>query len=340
MRSALTFAVLASLASGACSSETVQRPSPPPVNWRSLEARPAPVDAGKVTATARERGTADAYTRALASPNLAELGALLDEDAHFTFAGFRDVHGRDSVVKVHDALLGAVDKRAFVASRVLLTDSSQIVEWTMTGVHDATHKQVAFKGVTLLWTKDDGSISDVHLYFDEALVKAQLGNGPKALASLPAPPIPSGERQEVEQTRSTAESANVAVIRAALEALESNDPSAYVATMTDDVELTTLESAKPVRGKSDARAYVKTMHKAIGQLDTSIDNVWGIGPYVVAEDHIVGEQRGPLAWIPAQKDNLLKMFVVDVAEMRGGKIARVWRYDNPAQILSEPQREP
>jgi hypothetical protein len=30
------------------------------------------------------------------------------------------------------------------------------------------------------------------------------------------------------------------------------------------------------------------------------------------------------------------MFVVDVAEVHDGKIARVWRYDNPTQILSSP----
>jgi ketosteroid isomerase-like protein len=340
MRRALTVVLVTSLVAGACSSESVARPPPPPVNWRSLDARPAASDAGTITATERERATADAYPKALASAALAELGRYLDEDAHFTFAGYRDVHGRENVVQVHNALFGAFDPRTFVASRVLLTDSAQIVEWTMTGAHNATHKQVTFKGVALLWTKDDGSIADVHLYFDDALAKAQLGIGPKALVGLPAPPMPSGERQEVEQTRSPDESANVAVIRAALEALENADESAYVATMTDDVEVTTLESAKPSRGKPAARGYLKAMHKAIGQLDTSIDNVWGIGPYVVVEYHIVGEQRGPLAWIPAQKDNLLKMFLVDVSEMRGGKIAHVWRYDNPAQILSEPPRDP
>ncbi len=326
---------LVGLVGPACSSETVARPPAPPVNWASLELRPPP-DAGKPSATDKERGATDAYTKALGSPGFAELGRLLDEDAHFAFAGFKDVHGRDNVVKAHEALLGTLDARTFVASRVLLTDSAQLVEWTMTGMHKTAHKPVTFKGLTLLWTKDDGSISDVHLYFDDALLKAQAGVGPKGLASPPPPAMPSGEHQVIEQTRSPVESANVKVVRASLEALENKDEPAYVATMTDDVEIATLESAAPLRGKPEARSYLKAINKAIGQLDTSVDNVWGVGSFVVVEYHVVGEQRGAIGWVPAQKDNLLKMFVVDVVEMKAGKIARVWRYDNPAQILPSP----
>jgi hypothetical protein len=148
--------------------------------------------------------------------------------------------------------------------------------------------------------------------------------------------MPSGPRQIIEQLHGPTEISNVAVVRSWLESLESKDEAAYVATMTDDVEVTTLEGAAPARGKGEARAYLRAMHRSIAQLDTSVDNVWGIGSFIVVEYHIVGEQRGPIGWVPAQKDNLLKMFVVDVIEFKGGKISHVWRYDNPAQIVSAP----
>jgi ketosteroid isomerase-like protein len=332
----LAVGLFAALAVAGCSSETIGRPSPPPVNWRSFDAPPVQVDAGAILATDRERAAATAYLKALASPSFVSLGRALDEDAHFTFAGFRDVHGRENVIQVHEALLGAFDDRSFVASRVLLTDRSQIVEWTMSGASKSSQRRVALRGVVLLWTKDDGSVTDAHLYFDEALAKVQTGAGPKALSGMPLASMPSAERQEIEQTRGVDEGANVATIRGSLEAFESGDEAAYLGAMTDDVEVTTLEGSKPLHGKPDLRAYARAMHKAIGQLDTSVDNAWGIGPYVVVEYHIVGEQRGPIAWVPAQKDNLLKMYIVDVTEMRAGKIAHVWRYDDPAQILSEP----
>ena len=289
-----------------------------------------------MTATAKERAATDAYLKALASPGFTDLGRILDEDAHFTFAGFKDVHGRDKVIRSHQALLGGFVSRTFVLSRVFLTDSSQIVEWTMSGTHEASRKPVTIKGLALLWTKDDGTISNVHLYFDQALANAQVGAGPKALLGLAPPQLPSGPRQEVEQTLNPEETANVAVVRALLDALENKNEAAYLAAMADDVEVTTLASTSPVRGKIEVRGTLKAMHKAIAQLDTSIDNIWGVGPFVVVEYHIVGEQRGPIGWIPAPKDSLLKMFVVDVVELQGGKIARLWRYDNPSQILAVP----
>jgi ketosteroid isomerase-like protein len=319
-----------------CSSEMVTRPAPPPVNWSSLEAKPASFDAGTTAATSKKRAAANAYLKALASSEFADLGPILDEDAHFAFAGFKDAHGRDNVVRMHEVILGAFESRSFIPSRRFLTDSSQVIEWTMTGVHRTSKKPVVFKGLSLLWMKDDGTIANIHLYFDEALVNAQVGIGPKALQTLPRPQPPSGPPQEIEQSRSAEEAANVATVRASLDALENKDESAYVGTMTDDVEVTTLETTKPMRGKAEARAYVKAMHKAIAQFDASVDDIWGVGPFVVVEYHVVGEQRGPIGFIPAQKDNLLKMFVVDVAELRGGKIAHLWRYDNPAQILATP----
>jgi len=69
--------------------------------------------------------------------------------------------------------------------------------------------------------------------------------------------------------------------------------------------------------------------KAIGQLDTTVNNSWGVGQFAVVEYSITGEQLGPIAWIPAQRDRVVNLEIVDICEMTGGKIARVWRYDNP-----------
>jgi hypothetical protein len=205
----------------------------------------------------------------------------------------------------------------------------------MSAVDKGTHRPVAIKGLTLLWTKDDGSLSDVHLYFDEALIAAQLGHPPKALQSVPPPAVPSGT-EEIEKTRAPAEGADVKVVRDLLEAYENRNETSYLAALDDDVDLHLLETVKPLHGKNDLRQQMRAAHKAIAQLDTSIDNVWGIGQFVVVEYHVVGEQRAPIGWIPSQKDNLIKMFIVDLIELRGGKVAHVWRYDNPAQILPNP----
>lgn len=332
---ALLLVVPVSLA--ACStSETIPPPPPPPVDWASLVERPPPDAGGKATATAKERAIADAYLAALATPGCAGLASALDEDAHFAFAGYRDVRGRDLVVRAHDALLGAFDQRKLVATRVFLTDASQVIEWTLSGVHKESAKPVRFRGVTLLWTKDDGAISDVHLYYDDAAVKAEVGAGPKGLTTLPLPDAPTGERVEYEQAGTPDEQSALGVFTKHLEALESENVTSFLGTMKDDVEITTLESLTPSRGKAAAAAYYKMLHKAIGQLDTAIDNALAAGPFVAVEYHVVGEQKAAIGWVPAQKNTLVKLYVVDVAEIRSGAIARVWRYENPSQILATP----
>ena len=126
-------------------------------------------------------------------------------------------------------------------------------------------------------------------------------------------------------------------MKSALDALESNREAGYLAAMADDVEVDLLERVAPARGKADAKAYYLAMHKAVGQLDTTVISAWGVAPYVVVEYSVAGEQLGPLgwpvAWIPARRDNVVRYEVVDLCEIRDGQIARVWRYESPEEVL-------
>jgi ketosteroid isomerase-like protein len=88
----------------------------------------------------------------------------------------------------------------------------------------------------------------------------------------------------------------------------------------------------PARGKGDAKAYFQSMHQAIGQLDTTIMSAWGVGPFALVEYSVAGEQLGRLGWVPARRDGVIRFEVVDLCEIRDGKIARVWRYDSPEEM--------
>ncbi len=196
----------------------------------------------------------------------------------------------------------------------------------------AAQRAAAIRGVTLLWTKDDGTLTDVHVYFDVAVVKAQLGAGPKELAGLAAPPMPSAPGPVIDQTGQELD--NAAVVRSALAALENNSEGAYMGVMADDIEVHTLERAEPARGKDDQRAYFTTMHKVIAQVDTTIDNAFSVGPYAIVEYSITGEQLAPIGWVPLQRNRVVKLHVVEVDEVANAKLARIWRYDNPSEIAT------
>ncbi len=94
----------------------------------------------------------------------------------------------------------------------------------------------------------------------------------------------------------------------------------------------------PFRGKADAKAAFVALHRAIAELDTTVDNKWGFQQNVVVEYAINGEQIAALGWIPAGHDKVVNLQIIDVVELRDGKLARISRYSNPGQIAasSEP----
>jgi ketosteroid isomerase-like protein len=319
----------------ACSGGTVGQPPAPPVNWQSF-ARDAS-DGADAGAAAREIALAQDYSSAMQSPGMALLGHLLDDDAGFVFPGASSARGRDAVVRAHEALFGAFDSRRFVLSRVWRAPGTQTLEWTMTGVqaHDwmsvaATQKPVVIRGLTILSTKRDGTITDVHPYFDVAITQALLGGGPKDLASVTVPSVPAGDPAVFDAGPDPIEPASV--VRAALDALEAPSEPLFLGAMADDVEVHTLERAEPARGKDERRAYFKAMHKALAPLDTTVSSAVSVGPFAIVEYTLGGAQIGPIGWVPLQRDRVVKLHVADVAEVRNGKIARIWRYDNPAEM--------
>ena len=339
MRSILLLGV-AGLLLGACSSDNAASPPPAPVDWHAFDL-PRHFDAGASGVTVSERQVAEQYAAALTSPGFAALGPKLDSDAHFQFPGAADARARDGVVQAHEKLLGAFDRRAVTVSRVWRTPNEQTVEWTLTGVQTKdwmgvapTQKPVVIRGISLLWTKDDGTITDVHVVFDTAVVKAQLGVGPKELLGAPPPAVPSGAPQVFDQGSTPEEAGNVAIARGWLDALESGNEAAYLGAATDDVTVETSERFQSVHGRDDLRAYFKMLRKAIGQLDTTVDNAWGVGRYVILEYTVAGEQLGPLGWVAPQRDKVFRLDKVSIAELSGGKISHVWKYDNLGQLLS------
>ncbi len=326
-----------------CASDSVDPPPAPPVNWQSLERRKEPPP-GR---TPDERAVAEAYLGALASSDFSALGPRLDADAHFMFPGAHDAHGREAIVRAHDVLFGAFDERVSVARRVWRTNGTQAVEWSVTGRQSrewmgvkATNKSVTIGGMALLWTQDAGLVTDLHLYFDIAAVRTQLGAGPRELVEIVQPAFGGAQGARAiepprvfEQTGSSAEASNVALVRTALSALEGSDVAGYEAVMAEGVDVRTPESSR--RGRGDASAYFKAMHAAIGQLDTTVTGAWGVGPFAVVEYTIAGEQLGLVEGVPIQRDKALVLHIVDVVEVASDKIAAIWRYDNPSELLPE-----
>ncbi len=349
----ITRALSLCLVASACAAETVSMPPPAPVHFSpagaATAAKPSPT-----VATQRERGVADAYVKALASPGLIEIGLLVGEDVRFTF-GTHDTRGRQAVIKAHDKVFGAFGDRKFTTSRIWLTDSThlldcQALEWTMTGVQERpwlgvapAGKPVSIKGLTLFWTDDDGVISEIHTYLDEEVVKAQLGVGPAELLQLPLPRAGVAPPQVLERKGAPEEMANVATARRMIQSLEDGQEAAFLATMTDDVALETLDAADAVRGQEAERASFRALRRSVRQLDTVIQNAWGVGSFAIVEYEITGLQTAPLRRHNVAEGSSARAFHtqrVDVVEFRAGKIVRIRRYSDPLAFAApEPTQK-
>jgi hypothetical protein len=174
------------------------------------------------------------------------------------------------------------------------------------------------------------------VYFDVAVVRGQLGVGPRALVELGPPPAVAGS-ERLEQKGVGLEMENVAIVQAEIDDREARDEAAYLSSLADDVEVYLPERDEPERGKAAARTDYEKLDLAVGQMDTSVRNAWGIGGFVVAEYSIAGVQLAPIGWVPLVSDRVLGLHVVDVVELNDSRISRIWRYDNPGEIAaSEP----
>jgi len=76
-------------------------------------------------------------------------------------------------------------------------------------------------------------------------------------------------------------------VRTWLSTLERGDEAGYLATVTDDVEVVLPQKADSERGKTATRTYFKALRKQIAELDTSIDNVWGLQGFVIVEYFVI-----------------------------------------------------
>jgi steroid delta-isomerase-like uncharacterized protein len=317
----------------ACASESVEAPPPVPVDWRSINA-PAPLVVKGPTA--KERAIAEAYVAALASPKLTGVGLVWDDIGHVAF-GSRDTRGREKVVLLHEMLFGAFEDRKSAVERIWRTDDKQVVEWVVTGVQarewmgiPATQRPVVIRGVAFLWTEDQGTIADGHIYFSIPVVKAQLGVGPKELQEFVASvqPIPP-PAPPFDQEGSQGEKDNEKVVRDMLDAFEQGKETEFLAAFADNVEVDTLHHPRTTK-KEDIRTYFHTMRKAIGQLDTTIQSISAVKQYVLLEDLISGEQYAGVGYTPAPNDHAAWIQVAEVLEMTTDhKIAHIWRYENP-----------
>ena len=125
----------------------------------------------------------EAYGDAWSSGDAAAVGALYTENAVRDDVPTGMVSdGRDAIEKLADALFATDDDVRLEVTDGFAGESWAVVEWTFSGVHPATGREVTFRGASVL-ELTDGLISEERDYYDLPEMLAQI----EAASATPAP---------------------------------------------------------------------------------------------------------------------------------------------------------
>lgn len=123
------------------------------------------------------------YGEAWSSGDAAEVGALYTEDATRDDVPTGMVSdGRAAIEELADALFASDDDVRLEVTGGFAGESWAVVEWTFSGTHPATGREVTFRGASVL-ELTGGLISEERDYYDLPEMMAQI----EAAAATPAP---------------------------------------------------------------------------------------------------------------------------------------------------------
>ena len=126
---------------------------------------------------------AQAYGDAWSSGNAAEVAALSTEDAvRDDVPSSTGSDGRDALEELAQALFASDDAVRLEVTDGFVGENWAVVEWTFSGKHPATGREVTFREASVLELKD-GLISEERDYYDLPEMLAQIG----AASATPAP---------------------------------------------------------------------------------------------------------------------------------------------------------
>lgn len=187
-----------------------------------------------------------------------------------------------------------------------------------------TGKKTSFVGLQILdIDKESGKIARETLYADNLSFMGQLGQwqGPYRPYDETAAPA---KRQAVS-AGSDAEKANVALVRAAVEAFNAHDVAALTGMYAADAVLSDCSEASDSRGPAIG-GYFERAFAGFPDLAKSKHHAWAAGAFVVATYHISGTHKGPLERYQLEQgtDKKIGLDAAALYRIDGGKIVEHW----------------
>jgi predicted ester cyclase len=171
-------------------------------------------------------------------------------------------------------------------------------------------------------------------YIEEETLAGQLGLSPQPVRPVMAP---SGGAPEIVIAKNDAkESANIAAVRAMMDAGNKHDLKAVEAMLADDYKLVEIGQSKDLDKKA-AIASNKDFLKAFPDITSTANDVWAAGDYVVIVGKVDGTNSGTMPAMGIKKATGKKFTgrFLEICKMENGKVKQDWLFYNGSTLASQ-----
>lgn len=338
--------VVGALLVGGCGgeSETLPPPAPPPPPPPMVMAPPpqtapppAPPPPAPTLLDLEKQEVATAYA-AMTAHDAKKFSEDYTPDATLSVYGMGEAKGRDAIAENLGVLLAAFPDLVIAPGRTFVKGDVVISEWAWNGTQKgdfmgvkATGKPAGLSGVSVLWFTPEGLVKQEHRYVDGSTLMAQLG-----ASKMPARPVPALPKEPDFRTSSGSpdEDKELDIAKPFLAAFEKKSESDFLGPLSDTVAWSDLAAPKDTAGKDEAKKFFQMFTKAFSDVKVSVDGIWAVGDYVIAESTTSGKHTGPLGPIKPTKKPVA-MHGVDIMQIKDGKIVSGTSYDNSAEMLDQ-----
>jgi predicted ester cyclase len=199
----------------------------------------------------------------------------------------------------------------------------------------ATNKKIGFlMGHTIELDAMGAHAVRESAYIEEGTFAGQLGLSPQPVRPVMA--VTGGAPEIVTAKNDAKESANVAAVRAMMDAGNKHDMKAVEAMLADDYKLVEIGQQKDLDKKA-AIASNKEFMAAFPDMTSTASDVWAAGDYVVIVGKVDGTNKGAMPAMGIMKATGKKFTgrFLEICKMENGKVKQDWLFYNSSTLATQ-----
>jgi steroid delta-isomerase-like uncharacterized protein len=314
-------------------------PPPPPVAAPPPEPPAPPPEPPKPSLLELEKQSAKSGFAALNAHEAAKFAEGFAPDGISITYGVGENKGREAIASDVQKYFDAFPDLKIASSNVYAKGEIVVIEWVMNGTHKGefmgvkpTGKAVGVRGATVTWMTPDGLIKQEHRYMDGSTLMAQLGQLKNP--ARPVAPLPSGDATWRVAKGTPDEDKQSDVVKGMYGAFDKKSEADFLGSMADNATWSDMAMPKDVTGKAEAKKSYQSFAKAFPDGKLSVDTIFSVDEFTVAESTMNGTHNGPLGPLKATKKPV-SLHGLDIMTVKDGKIQAGTGYSNSVELLAQ-----